>query len=69
VWDVLPQIDVPVLVMRGETTDGFLAMAAEAVAGRVQHGTLETIADAGHLAPMERPEAVADAVLRAIEPL
>jgi pimeloyl-ACP methyl ester carboxylesterase len=59
VWDVLPQIDVPVLVMRGETTDGFLSMAAGAVAGRVPHGTLETIADAGHLAPMERPEAVA----------
>jgi pimeloyl-ACP methyl ester carboxylesterase len=53
--------------MRGETTDGFLAMAAEAVAGRVPHGTLETIPDAGHLAPMERPEAVAAAVLRAVD--
>ena len=46
--------------MRGETTEGFLSMVAEAVASRVPHGTLETIADAGHLAPMERPEAVAE---------
>jgi pimeloyl-ACP methyl ester carboxylesterase len=67
VWDVLPQVEVPVLVLRGETTEGLLSMAAEAVAGRVPHGTLETIADAGHLAPMERPEAVAEAVLRAVD--
>jgi len=59
VWDVLPQVETPVLVLRGETTEGFLAMAAQVVAGRVRHGTLETIANAGHLAPMERPEAVA----------
>jgi pimeloyl-ACP methyl ester carboxylesterase len=67
VWDVLPKIDVPVLVMRGETTEGFLSTVAEAVAGRVPHGTLETIPDAGHLAPMERPEAVAEALLRVVD--
>jgi pimeloyl-ACP methyl ester carboxylesterase len=66
VWDVLPQIEVPVVVTRGETTEGFLAMAAEAVAGRVQYGTLETIAGAGHLAPMERPQAVAEMILLAL---
>jgi pimeloyl-ACP methyl ester carboxylesterase len=66
VWDVLPKIEVPVLVMRGETTDGFLAMAAEAVAGRAPDGRLETIALAGHLAPMERPEAVAQMILGAL---
>lgn len=67
VWDVLPKIEAPVLVLRGETTEGFLSTVAEAVAGRVPHGTLETIPDAGHLAPMERPEAVAEAVLRAVD--
>ncbi len=67
VWDVLPRIEAPVLVLRGETTEGFLSTVAEAVAGRVPHGTLETIPDAGHLAPMERPEAVADALLRAVD--
>jgi alpha/beta hydrolase fold. len=67
VWDVLPKVEAPVLVLRGETTEGFLSTVAEAVAGRVPHGTLETIPDAGHLAPMERPEAVADALLRAVD--
>jgi len=63
VWDVLPQIEAPVLVMRGETTEGFLSMVAEQVAGRVPDGRLETVTDAGHLAPMERPEVVAEAAL------
>jgi pimeloyl-ACP methyl ester carboxylesterase len=67
VWDVLPRIEAPVLVLRGETTEGFLSSVAEAVAGRVPQGTLETIPDAGHLAPMERPEAVADAVLSVVD--
>ena len=67
VWDVLPQVEAPVLVVRGETTEGMLAAVAEAVAGRVPHGTLETIPDAGHLAPMEQPEAVAEAMLRVVD--
>lgn len=63
-WDVLPQIAVPMLVMMGElTTEGFLKMVAEGVASRVQDGRLAEIAGAGHLAPMERPDAVADQIL------
>lgn len=62
-WDVLPKIAAPVLVMRGETTEGFLSMVAEQVASRVQYGRLVTVEGAGHLAPMERPEVVAEAVL------
>jgi pimeloyl-ACP methyl ester carboxylesterase len=67
VWEVLPQIEAPVLVMRGETTEGLLSMVAERVASRAPQGTLETIPDAGHLAPMERPAAVAAAVLRVVD--
>ncbi len=66
VWDVLPKIEAPVLVMHGEKTDGFLSMVAKSVAERVQRGTLETIPGAGHLAPMERPEAVAERILAAL---
>ena len=64
VWDVLPKIETPVLVMRGETTEGFLSMVAEQVASRVKDGRLETVEGAGHLAPMEAPEVVAERVLR-----
>lgn len=68
VWDVLPKIETPVLVMHGETTEGFLSMVAAQVASRVQDGRLETIAGAGHLAPMEMPGVVADRVLAFLRP-
>jgi pimeloyl-ACP methyl ester carboxylesterase len=63
IWDVLPQIEVPALVMAGEYTEGFLDMVAQGVAQRVQNGRFLKLPDAGHLAPMERPDLVADEVL------
>ncbi len=63
VWAVLPRIECPTLVVRGEHTDPYLIVIAEAVAARVTRRRLATIEDAGHLAPMERPDAVADEVL------
>lgn len=63
IWDALPMIDAPVLVMAGARTEGFLDMVAQGVARRVPSGRYQQIAGAGHLAPMERPDAVADAVL------
>jgi pimeloyl-ACP methyl ester carboxylesterase len=66
VWEGLPQIEAPVLVLRGETTEGLLSTVAKSVASRVPQGTLDTIPDAGHLAPMERPEAVAATVLSTV---
>lgn len=62
-WDVLPRIDVPTLIVRGEHTEGFLNMVAEAVAGRVPGARLETVRGAGHLAPFERPDDVAGVIL------
>ncbi len=62
VWSVLPRIDVPVLVIRGEYTEDMLGNVAETVAARLPSGRLETVSGAGHLVPMERPEAVADLI-------
>jgi pimeloyl-ACP methyl ester carboxylesterase len=62
IWEVLPRIEAPVLVIRGEHTEGFLSTVAESVAARLPDSRLQTIAGAGHLAPMERPEAVAGLV-------
>lgn len=62
-WDLLPKIETPVLVMHGETTEGFLSMVAAQVAARVKDGRLQIAERAGHLAPMEQPEFVAEAVL------
>jgi pimeloyl-ACP methyl ester carboxylesterase len=63
IWDALPEIEAPVLVVRGEHTEGFLSMVAQQVSKRVQNGRLLTIPDAGHLVPMERPGVVSDEIL------
>ncbi|MEX0682944.1 MAG: alpha/beta hydrolase [Dehalococcoidia bacterium] len=63
VWSILPDIHAPVLVLRGEHTEPFLSMVAESVATRLPSARLETIPEAGHLAPMERPDIIADLVL------
>jgi len=63
IWEVLPRIEAPVLVIRGEHTEDFLGQVAEAVAARLPNGRLETIPNAGHLAPMELPDAVAALIL------
>jgi pimeloyl-ACP methyl ester carboxylesterase len=63
IWDVLPRVDCPTLVLRGERTEGFLSMVAAGAAQRILNARLATIANAGHLSPMERPEAVTHEIL------
>ena len=63
IWDVLPRVDCPTLVMKGERTEGFLSMVATGAAGRMPNARLVTVPNAGHLAPMERPEAVATEIM------
>jgi len=63
VWDVLPRVDCPVLVMKGARTEMFLSTVATSAAERIPSAQLVTITNAGHLAPMERPEAVADEIM------
>jgi pimeloyl-ACP methyl ester carboxylesterase len=66
-WEVAAQIAVPTLVLVGETTNQYLRMMASGLAQRVPGARLETIEGAGHLAPMERPEAVAAMVREWLE--
>jgi pimeloyl-ACP methyl ester carboxylesterase len=61
-WNLLSDIRCRALVLRGERTDGPLALAAQGVAQRIPDARLVTMAGAGHLAPMERPEAVVDEI-------
>lgn len=68
-WDKLPDILCPALVMYGEHTGApFPAMMAQ-IARRIPDARLRSVAEAGHLAPMERPEAVAEAVIEFMETL
>jgi len=64
IWDVLPRVDCPTLVMKGERTEGFLSMVATGAAGRMPNARLVTVPNAGHLAPMEQPEDVAAEIIR-----
>jgi lipase len=66
-WDRLPDIRCPALLMWGELPpEPFPSLMAQ-IAERIPNATTATIPDAGHLAPMERPDAVADAVLSFME--
>ena len=64
VLSVLPQINCPTLVIRGELTQPHLARMSETVAKGIAGAELVTLEGAGHLSPMERPEALTTALLR-----
>jgi len=62
-WERLPEIACPALLMHGALTpEPFPSLMAQ-LARRIPDARLETVAEVGHLAPMERPEAVAQAIL------
>lgn len=63
VSDVLPQVACPTLVMRGQLTEMFTSYAAQAAAERIPGARLVTVPNAGHLAPMEQPDAVAGEIM------
>ena len=60
----LSRLDVPVLALAGEADMPDFKEGAEQIASDVPEGRAEILADAGHLAPLEAPEAFWD-VLRA----
>jgi pimeloyl-ACP methyl ester carboxylesterase len=62
-WDRLAEIACPALVMHGELTGEPFPTLMSQIAQRISNGRSATIRDAGHLAPMERPGAVAQVVL------
>ena len=58
------KVDCPVLVLRGERTEPFLALAAERLAQRIPQGSLTTVPGTSHFLAMEKPEEVADVILQ-----
>ena len=65
-WDsteTLRALDVPALVVVGEEDGLTRVEEAHAMVDAVPKATLEVIPSAGHLAPLENPAAVAEAVL------
>jgi pimeloyl-ACP methyl ester carboxylesterase len=65
----LPTVDVPVLVLVGEEDRLTPPADAEAMVAGLPNARFSRIAGAGHLTPLERPEAVARAMLGFLEDL
>jgi pimeloyl-ACP methyl ester carboxylesterase len=61
-FSILPQMTIPVLVLRGENSDAFSEASAATAASLLPNATLKTIARTSHFVPMERPDAVERAI-------
>jgi pimeloyl-ACP methyl ester carboxylesterase len=66
-FERLAEVQCPVTVACGDTTDGPGAVAA-LVAEALPHGRLEEHPDLGHFGPMEDPAAIAAAIDAALQP-
>jgi len=62
VWDLLPDVDVPVLVVSGAVEPDQPSASAAEIAERLPRGELVVLHDQGHLGPFSHPSEVADVV-------
>ncbi len=73
IWDGLPGLQVPTLIVRGSHTDTFWARTARLVEKRNPAMKTVTIPESSHLVALERPDEVANVarefLLRAAPPL
>ena len=64
VWQTVPLLQVPTLVIRGQETNTFRAASQRRFARLAPHARFSVIPEAGHLVPMERPEETAEEICR-----
>lgn len=57
-WAQLKELKPPLLVVRGAHTNSILPKAAQRVQKILPQAVIHTVADSGHLVPLEKPEAV-----------
>jgi pimeloyl-ACP methyl ester carboxylesterase len=62
IWRDVSGLRVPVLFLRGETSDTFRPGVQDRLARLLPHAETATVAGAGHLLPMEKPDETAAAV-------
>ena len=60
----LDHVTIPVLILRGESSVAFPESSASHALSLLPHGQLQTVANTTHFVPMERPDAVVQAVRR-----
>lgn len=59
VWSVLCRVQVPILVIRGASSDTFRPGAASKIRRKLANATVLELSDTTHFLPMERPARVA----------
>ena len=57
-WDELPKLKIPTLIIRGAETDTFLEKAATLVKKKNQKIQIKTLEKSTHILPLERPQEV-----------
>ncbi|MBI5586188.1 MAG: alpha/beta hydrolase [Deltaproteobacteria bacterium] len=62
VWQFVPQIRCPTLVIYGQESDTFLQAAADRFKRKLPAAQLVKMADTSHFVPMERPEETTTAI-------
>ncbi len=67
VWESVPRLRVPILVVRGGLSQTFLPQSLAAMKRRLPHARLVVISGAGHLVPMEQPMKAGQAVREFLE--
>jgi pimeloyl-ACP methyl ester carboxylesterase len=67
IWPRIASLDLPLHAITGSDDPGSTPAMAAALAARVPGGRSTTVPGARHLLPLERPDAVVDAVLAQVE--
>ena len=66
-WPRLADLDVPVTVLAGSTSDTFLPAAARKLRRKLPQARVEVVPGASHFVPFERPEEVARRALDGVD--
>jgi pimeloyl-ACP methyl ester carboxylesterase len=66
-FELLPDVNCPTLVVRGEHSDSHVPFIAQAIADQMADARVVTIEGAGHFCPMEKPDAVVSEITRFLD--
>jgi pimeloyl-ACP methyl ester carboxylesterase len=66
-WERMPQLKLPLLVIYGAESDTFRAPAQRKMQHLIPHAQFHKVGAAGHLVPLEKPGEVADLIIRFLD--
>lgn len=66
-WEALPKIKLPILIIRGAETNTFLPITASRIKSLRPETKIETLQKATHLVPLEQPKKVSEVIMDFLE--